>query len=88
MVFNIVASFDISKEVNKNGVVIEPRGEYLKLMQKCALLLVNPMSAPAILTFLTCSRPAPFKCSIQPRSAAHEKFIMEVAEHCFHRAIA
>ncbi|KAK1224821.1 hypothetical protein PQX77_012232 [Marasmius sp. AFHP31] len=58
-----LAAFDISKEVDANGVVIEPSGEYINNVQ---------------------NRPVPFECCIKPRSAVHEKLIMEAAEHEFH----
>ncbi|KAL0066761.1 hypothetical protein AAF712_006152 [Marasmius tenuissimus] len=60
---SILAAFDISKEIDANGMVIEPKVEYVNNIQ---------------------NRPAPFKCSIKPRSSLHEKLIVEAAEHEFH----
>ncbi|KAL0572342.1 hypothetical protein V5O48_009613 [Marasmius crinis-equi] len=58
-----LAAFDITKAVDENGVPIEPKIEFISLLQ---------------------NRPAPFRCSIKPRSAAHEKLILEAAEHDYH----
>ena len=77
----ILAAFDLSKAVDVNGVIIEPKLEFINNSQKYVFYSFEASSSS-----FNCdlSRPVPFECRITPRSKVYEKLIMEAAEHEFH----
>ena len=72
----ILATFNLSKAVDKDGRVIEPSSEYSTGMIRC----VKPQSVKMHSDESWNSHPLPFGCSIKPRSPVAEELIRSAVD--------